>query len=352
MKTVVLPASSARSTTTTVEDWSETRDNCYFPGCRKDANCNCEICLASINATLDLMPMSVQRSSFTKLSASKQALERTPVSFDPSILFTPKSSIHQTPITPPLKSTAKLSSLEKIEKKRKRPWAIEFKFWRFLVGLSLILASDIGFAWVVSGLFKPELSAETVRTIAGESRILKQMNLRLEFLEKRLGDIAHGKVSNCSSAGSTWEFNQDGLLLNSRCILYKSASEEISIWGWPLRTAGLLATGFSSRSLTILSGKITEWSEGKFGFSVGKTNSSWVQKRWSASVVQLDPNTWVLEYRQSTMLENPRLILSVLEFVKFGISRTIREMKHQFWMLPSFSHHYRNTAGDNCSRPT
>ena len=53
-------------------------------------------------------------------------------------------------------------------------------------------------------------------------------------------------------------FFQDGLLLNSRCTLYKSAMEEVFIWGWPLQTAGLLTTGFSSRSFTILSGRVTE----------------------------------------------------------------------------------------------
>ena len=48
------------------------------------------------------------------------------------------------------------------------------------------------------------------------------------------------------------------MLLNSHCILYKSAMEEVRIWGWPLQTAGLLTTGFSSRSFTILSGRVTE----------------------------------------------------------------------------------------------
>lgn len=46
--------------------------------------------------------------------------------------------------------------------------------------------------------------------------------------------------------------------MNSRCVLYKSATEEVSVWGWPLQTAGLLTTGFSSRSFSILSGRVTE----------------------------------------------------------------------------------------------
>lgn len=51
---------------------------------------------------------------------------------------------------------------------------------------------------------------------------------------------------------------QGSLLLNSHCLLYKSAMEEVKIWGWPLQTAGLLTTGFSSKSFTILSGRVSE----------------------------------------------------------------------------------------------
>lgn len=48
------------------------------------------------------------------------------------------------------------------------------------------------------------------------------------------------------------------MLINSRCVLYKSMVEEVSIWGWPLLTAGLLATEYSSRSFTSISGRVTE----------------------------------------------------------------------------------------------
>jgi len=47
-------------------------------------------------------------------------------------------------------------------------------------------------------------------------------------------------------------------MLNSKCVLYKSAIEEVSIWGWPLQTSGLFHTGFSSSSITVLSGRVTE----------------------------------------------------------------------------------------------
>lgn len=47
-------------------------------------------------------------------------------------------------------------------------------------------------------------------------------------------------------------------MLNSKCVMYKSAIEEVSIWGWPLQTAGLFHTGFFSSSFTVLSGRVTE----------------------------------------------------------------------------------------------
>lgn len=46
--------------------------------------------------------------------------------------------------------------------------------------------------------------------------------------------------------------------MKSRCTLYKSWSEELSVFGWPLQTSGLLASEFSSQSFTILSGRVTQ----------------------------------------------------------------------------------------------
>ena len=42
-------------------------------------------------------------------------------------------------------------------------------------------------------------------------------------------------------------------MLKSKCVLYKSVTEEVSIWGWPLKTSG-----FSTSSITVLSGRVTE----------------------------------------------------------------------------------------------
>ncbi|XP_026434967.1 uncharacterized protein LOC113332657 isoform X3 [Papaver somniferum] len=276
MKTGLTSSSSSSSGTrssTTMED----RDSCYFPGCRKDTNCDCEICLASINATLDLMPMSIQKSSLTKISASslsklRSSVERTPISYNQSILSTPKqqgSSFQPILITPPLKSTAKsFPSLEKPIKKR------------------------------------------------------------------NLGEAVPGKISSCRSKDSIWELNLEDSLVVSRCKLYESMAEEVSIWGWPLQTAGLLSTGFSSRSVTILSGRVTEWPNGKLGYSVRNSNSStWLLQRMSASAVQLDSNTWVLEYRRSSILENSRLLFTAMEFLKNRLARVVAEIEQQFWVV-------------------
>ncbi|XP_043690936.1 uncharacterized protein LOC122641711 [Telopea speciosissima] len=344
MKTmVVTSSSSARSLSSTMEDRSESRDSYYFPGCRKDANCSCDICLASINATLDLMPMSSQRSSLTKFSASKSMMERTPVSFNRSVLSTPRSEVHQLSRTPPLKSTGKSIPSEK---RKNKPRVFGFNICRFLLVASLIFASDSVLGLLILGLFSPVLSPEIVKKVGEESCILEDWNLKLDFLEKKLRDTVHVDVSNCRSPDSLWKIDQEGLILNSRCTLYKSISEEVSLWGWPLQTAGLLTSELSSRSFTILTGRVTEWSEGRLGFSIHKANSSWVQTRWSASAVQMDSNTWILEYRSSLVLENSRFFTAAFEFLKFRMLRTVREMKQQFWLLPAFFHPYGSHSED------
>ncbi|KAL3616673.1 hypothetical protein CASFOL_039067 [Castilleja foliolosa] len=71
------------------------------------------------------------------------------------------------------------------------------------------------------------------------------LNGRFMFLKNGLEEFVGKQVSSCSSVDSTWKNSQDGLLLNSRCVLYKSMSEEVSIWGWPLQTSGLLTAEHS-----------------------------------------------------------------------------------------------------------
>ncbi|XWS22318.1 hypothetical protein CRYUN_Cryun29cG0023500 [Craigia yunnanensis] len=344
-------SSPVKSITTTMEDdiRSETRDSCYYPGCRKDANCNCEICLASINATLDLMPASIQKSSFTKLSSSKlNVVDQTPIFFDPSIMSTPRSTSCCLVESPVMKSTARLNWREKKEKKEKKGNKGSFGavFRKFFLGLSLVLVMEIGFSWVFGGFVRPALTMDIVRSIGERTLVMQDLNEKLRFLQNELKGFANGKVSNCSNTDSIWEIDQGSLLLNSHCILYKSAMEEVRIWGWPLQTAGLLTTGFSSRLFTILSGRVTEWSNGKIGFVTRKANASWVQRKWGTSVIQLDPNTWIMEYQRSSLLENPRLFSATMELLKYRLTTMVRKMTEEFCLFSAFENQYNEFVGN------
>ncbi|GLU08886.1 hypothetical protein SLE2022_257700 [Rubroshorea leprosula] len=353
MKGFTITSSSAKSSTTTVEDCrSETRDSCYYPGCQKDANCNCEMCLASINATLDLMPISVQKSSFTKLSSPLPNVERTPITFDPSVMSTPRSSSCPAVESPVLKSTARCS-LQKEEESTKKEGAFGGVLRWFLLGLTLFFVVEFGFPWVVSGVLRPVLTRETVKSIGERSTDVKDLNAKLRFLQNELKGFVHGKVSNCSNTDSIWEINQDGPLLYSHCILYKSAVEEVRIWGWPLQTAGLLTIGSSSRSFTIISGGVIEWLDGNVGFSTRKANASWLQGKWGASVVQLDPNTWILEYRQSLIMENSRLFSVAFDLLKHRVSRLVRRMNEEFWLFSALEYQISGFAAkEHLKTPT
>ena len=139
---------------------STTRDSCYYPGCRKDANCNCEICLASINATLDLMPISVHKTTLTKLSSShaqNNDIECTPISFNALILSTPKSSSRPVLASPVLKSSARSNLMERMEKSEKE-WVWKGWFVKLVMGLSLIFMVEFGLSSGDCGILRPVLS--------------------------------------------------------------------------------------------------------------------------------------------------------------------------------------------------
>ena len=189
------------------EDRSENRDSCYYPGCKKDANCDCEICLASINATLDLMPMSFQKSSLTKLSASRPSVQSTPISFDASVLSTPKSTNFRFSSSPLVKSNVRSKLNQKMEGEN-RKWGFCTKVLKLVLCLSLILSADVVFSWAISGLFQPVLSPDLVKRIGEKSRDMRDLNGKLRVLQKELQNVVDRKVSNCSNANSAWEISQ------------------------------------------------------------------------------------------------------------------------------------------------
>ncbi|XP_058212175.1 uncharacterized protein LOC131324285 [Rhododendron vialii] len=351
--TTTASTASATTTTTTAStdmsnDQSETRDSCYFPKCRKDANCNCEMCLASINATLDLMP----KSSLTKNSISKRVpTPRSPISFNPSVMSTPKPSNNPVAVSPPVIYSPRIGFRGK-SKRKKRGLGCGFVLMSLVLRMSLVFLAESGFSWAVFRVLKPGLSPEIVRNFGEKSWVLEDVHEKVEFLHREIKSLVNGNTEDCSSDESLWKINRDDLLLNSWCTLYKSTTEEVSIWGWPLQTAGLLTAGFSSRSLTILSGRVTEWSDGKLSYSTRNASETWVQQRWSASVVQLDPNTWILEYRRTAAVENSRIVSAVLEFLKFRLSREVKRMKQEFWLFPAFGNQYDDFMRDSFKVPT
>ncbi|KAK9070948.1 hypothetical protein SSX86_009516 [Deinandra increscens subsp. villosa] len=300
---------------------------CSTP-CRRDANCTCKICEASITATLDLMPISAQKSTLTKISStSKPSPPETPIFFDPCTISTPNSSSPLLAVSPPVNSTVRTTDLPS-----KRRWNLTVMKC-VLVVLCFSFVGKLGFSFVTSRVMKTKLSPEIVRRLSERSLGFQDVKEQLGFLNHEIQYLAGAKASKPLN----WEIVQDGLMLRSRCQLYKSGVEEVSIWGWPLQTSGLLTTDYASRSFTILSGRVTEWSNGELRGSIRKANTSWEQGKWSASVWRLDEDTWILEYKRSFVFDNTRLISSVIEFLKFKMMRLFGWMK-QLWKVSDVYH--------------
>ncbi|XP_073053822.1 uncharacterized protein [Primulina eburnea] len=356
MKTMILtPNSSVKSSTTVNSNASETRDSVYFPGCRKDANCNCEICIASIKATLDLIPQSKERSSLTKLSVSRPIVSRIPFSLNPSSmdLSTPKprDQIKKIVVSPQPNSTARINFQDRV-KKGKRELGFGNSVVRCCLSLILFWGMEYGVSWIVYGVLKTKLSPDIVKSLGKKSWDFEEFSTRFRFLENELQGLVEKKVSSCSSNNSLWRITEDGSLLNSRCVMYKSMTEEISIWGWPLQTAGLLSSQYSTQLFSIISGRVTQWSNGEAKYTIHDGNSSWVHEKWSASVVQFDPNTWILEYRRSFILNNPRLVSVLMEFLKLRMTREFEKMRQVFWVSIAFGSQHSYFSGRIIQIPT
>lgn len=98
---------------------------------------------------------------------------------------------------------------------------------------------------------------------------------------------------------------------------------------------------------------LKQWSDGKFGYHVQEVNSTWVLRNWSASVLQLDPNTWVVEYRRSSILDRSRLFSALLEFLRLWLTSENTRMKQKFWLLSSLCTQFSyNSAADRFEIPT
>lgn len=185
----------------------------YYPGCKKNANCNCEYCIASINATLDLIP----NSSLTKFSSSKPNNVNnniTPISIDSSIFSTPENSSDGViaPSTPVIKSSAKSNHVvQRIERKKKgekRCFYSGLGLLKMMMVLGVLLFADVVLSMVVSVVFQPSLSEDIVKRVGEKCHKVQDLNGKLKFLQKELGGIVNGKVSNCSFIDKSWKINQ------------------------------------------------------------------------------------------------------------------------------------------------
>ncbi|XP_076958143.1 uncharacterized protein LOC143633779 [Bidens hawaiensis] len=304
------------------------------PACRRDANCTCKICQGSINATLDLLPLSAQRSTLTKLSSSKPkpSPPETPLFINnnnnnPSIVSTPESETSSLIIRyPKVKSTTRTTDF-KLRKKKKSGFGCGLgmmMMMKCVVVLCLSLVVKLGLPYYVGFRFmESRLSPEVVRSLSEKVVGFRDVKEQLGFLNDELRIY----VGDRSKILPNWEVIQDGLMLRSQCQLYKSGIEEVSIWGWPLQTSGLVTTDFASRSFTILSGRVTEWLNGESSGLIRTANTSWEQEKWSTSVWRLDENTWIVEYKRSFVFDNTRPVSSTMEFLRFKMMRSFHWMK-------------------------
>ncbi|ONK76800.1 uncharacterized protein A4U43_C03F32300 [Asparagus officinalis] len=181
---------------------------------------------------------------------------------------------------------------------------------------------------------------EMARGFGEEARVTEGgLKGRLRVVEGKVkGAVGGGeeeRVANCSSSDSVWKLNQGGhhhLSFQWRCVIYQSMAEELSVWGSPLQTSGILAAGVSARSLTLLSGRIIEWSGGGklVPTSRSSNGSSWTLDRWSSTAVQLEGETWVLEYQRSALFQGSGLIQSAWEISRLRTQRMARGLR---WRL-------------------
>lgn len=68
--------------------------------------------------------------------------------------------------------------------------------------------------------------------------------------------------------------------------------------------------------------------------------------------MQLDPNTWILEYSESPIKENTKLVSAAMEFLKFKLARELEKLKLEFWSVSAFGSHFSDLRAESFSVPT
>ena len=211
------PASTGTPPSAVVPWAARAGDSCYYPGCRKDANCACEMCLASIDATRDLVRAPEAASARRFFAGAAAATRgRRPALFCRDRGSGAGSELTEPPSTPPMRSTAK--------SRRQAAAAARGGGARAAGGShdwALYAATVLGFLlllWVDTGLvpeaaargFGPKLSPEVVARVGADARLAPGgLEHKLRFLERRVGQLLGGeRVANCSSQDSVWRLLQ------------------------------------------------------------------------------------------------------------------------------------------------
>lgn len=77
-----------------------------------------------------------------------------------------------------------------------------------------------------------------------------------------------------------------------------------------------------------------KWAEGRFGYSIREANTSWGKTKCSTSVLQLDPNTWVLEYNLSSVVEGSTLVSLATDLLAHMMFQAAKNVNRElFWMF-------------------
>ncbi|XP_031477448.1 uncharacterized protein LOC116248666 [Nymphaea colorata] len=321
-------------TTMAVASRTEGSDS-YYSGCRKTNNCLCEMCIESINATLDLMPSNQHRSNLASVTPTSKISSLRSVSplgfgtrhYEPPSPTSKSCEAVESSVTSTTTSEPTAHPTEEGRKKKGKFGSTGLAFKGVVAACCFFLMADLAYVYLSGVLLRTAFSPEVVHGVAAEASHLQNVRDQVHFIQKKLKTIRSRNVEDCNSMDSAWEIKKDGLLLHSKCILYKSMGEEISIWGWPLQTEGLLVSGLHRRSITILSGQLVEWKNGKMECTIRRRNSSWTEVELSAKAVQLDPMTWMLEHRHLAFGRDLRLFPVVIKVCKTSGRRIFESMK-------------------------
>ncbi|XP_048632697.1 uncharacterized protein LOC125607089 isoform X2 [Brassica napus] len=100
----------------------------------------------------------------------------------------------------------------------------------------LALYLELGFSLMRKGVLESEFTEDIVRISDDRSHSGRDVGEKVTILEDELMGFAKSiNFLRCRGSNSNWRINQDGLMLKSRSV-YKSVTEEVNVWGWPLQT--------------------------------------------------------------------------------------------------------------------